>query len=151
MHKYPGISTTKDDLISYSADSTTIKPLLEITGNHINLSDYYTTSSPTPDHPYLTIPSCRAINFMHVCCDLNKCRGTAESARHNHSYPYLYEADMELTSEDDYNSIKKEDNEMSSDKGPLSAIRKDLFKNYKAPSTNVNLTDWYNNLQIVLS
>ena len=40
---------------------------------------------------------------------------------------------------------------MSSDEEPLSRIPEELFEKYKTPSTNVNLTDRYNNLQIVPS
>ena len=73
MQKYPGVSTTEDDRIPHSIDSATIRPLQEITSNHINLSDYSTTFSPTSNHPYHNIPSCRAINFTHVDCNFNKC------------------------------------------------------------------------------
>ena len=69
MHKYPSISATEDDLIPQSIDSTTIKPLQEITSNHINLSDHSTTSSPTLNYPYHILQSCGAINFTHVDCD----------------------------------------------------------------------------------
>ena len=40
---------------------------------------------------------------------------------------------------------------MSSDKEPLSPTRGELLEKYKAPSTNVNLTDRYNNLRILPS
>ena len=40
---------------------------------------------------------------------------------------------------------------MSLDEEPLSSIPGELFEMYKAPSTNVNLTDTYKNLQIALS
>ena len=58
---------------------------------------------------------------------------------------------MEVTCEDDNKIIKKKDKEVSSDKEPLSPIPEELFEKYKAPSTNVNLTDGYNNLRIVPS
>ena len=132
-------------------DSTTIRLLQEITRNHTNLSYHSTTSSPTSNEPYHNIPSGRAINFNHVDCDFNKCRGRAEIAGHDRSCPYLDEEDMEVTSEDDYQVIKKEDKKMSSDEEPLSPIPEKLFEKYKAPSTNVNLTDGNNNLHIVLS
>ena len=109
MHKYLGISATEDDLIPHSVDSTTGKPLQEITTNHINLSDHSTTSSPTPNHSYHNMPSRGAINFNDVNCDFHKCRGRAETARHHHSCPYPDEEHMELTSKDDYKVIKKED------------------------------------------
>ena len=58
---------------------------------------------------------------------------------------------MEFTSEDDYKVIKKKDKQVSSDEEPLSAITEELFENYIAPPTHVNLIDGYNNLRIVLS
>ena len=101
MHKYAGISTTEDDLISYSVDTTTIRPLQEMTSKHINLSNDSTTSSPTSNHPYHNMLSCRAINFNHVDSDFNKCRGTAEIAGHHYSCLYLDVEEMEVTSEHD--------------------------------------------------
>ena len=151
MHEYLVVSTTEDDLIPYSVDSTTIRPLQEIISNHINFSDHLTTSSPTLDHPYHNMPPRGAINFTHVDCNFNKCRGRAETAGHHHSYSYLDEEDMELNTEDDYEVIKKEDKDVSSDEEPLSPIPEELFVKYKAPSNNVNLTDWYRNLRIVPS
>ena len=74
MYKYPGISTTKDDLIPHSVDYTTIKPWQEIVGSYINLADYSTSSSPTLEQPYQNVLSCRDMNFMHIDCDFNKCR-----------------------------------------------------------------------------
>ena len=47
--------------------------------------------------------------------------------------------------------MENEDKEVSSDKELLSAILEELFEKYKARSTDINLTDVYNNLQIVLS
>ena len=58
---------------------------------------------------------------------------------------------MELTSKDDCQVINKEDKEVSTDEEPLFPVQEELFEKYKAPSTNVNLTDGYNNLQIVPS
>ena len=92
-----------------------------------------------------------AINFTHVDCDFNKCRGGAETAGHRHSWPCLDEEDRELNSEDDYKVIKKEDKEVSSHEKPLSPIPEERFKKYKAPSTHVNPTDAYNNLRNVPS
>ena len=151
MDKYPGVSTTEDNLIPCSVDSTTIRPWQEITSNHIKLSDHSTTSYPTSNHPYYNMLSREAINCHHVDCDFNKCSGRAETTGHCHSCSYLDEEDMQLTSEDDYEIIKKEDKELSSDQEPLSPILEELFEKYKAPSTNVNLTDAYNNLRIVPS
>ena len=102
MYKYPGVSTTENDLIPHSVDSTTIRPLQEITNNHINLSDHSTTSSSTSNHPDHNMPPRGAINFTHVDCDFNKCRGRAEIAGHHHSCLYLHEEDMEVTSKNDY-------------------------------------------------
>ena len=151
MHRYPGVSTTEDDLIPHGVDSTTIRPLPEINSNHIYLSDHSTTSSATSNHLHNNMPSRRAINFTHVNCDFNKCRGRAENTGHQHSCPCLDEEDMELYSEDDYEVIKKEDKEVSSDEEALSPVPEKLFENYKAPSTIVNLIDGYNNLRIVPS
>ena len=151
MPKCPGISTTKDDLILHSVDSTTITPLQEINSNHINLSDHSTTSSSTLAHLCHNMPPCRAMNFTHVDCDFNKCRSRAKIAGHHHSGPYLDEEDMEVTSKDDYEVINKEDKQVSSDEEPLSPILEELFEKYQASSTNVTLTNGYNNLQIVPS
>ena len=115
MQKYPGISTTKDDLIPYSVHSITIKPLQEIPSNHINLSDPSTTSSPTSNQPYTEMPPCRAINFTHVACAFNKCRGRAETTGHYNSCPYLAEDDMELKTKNNCEVIKKADKKVSSD------------------------------------
>ena len=122
MHKYPSGSTTKDNLIPYIMDSTSIRPLHEITSNRINLTDHSTTSSPMSDHPCHNMPPRGEINFTHIACDFNKCRGRAETTRHYNSCPYLYEDDIEITSDDDYEVIKKEDKELSSDQEPLSPI-----------------------------
>ena len=151
IYKYPGISTTEDDLIPHNIDFTTIRPLQEITSNHINLSDHSTTSSPTSNLPYHNMPPCGAINFTHVDCDFNKYRGRAEIVRQHHSCPYLDKEDMVVSREDNYKVIKKEDKEVSSDEEPLSPTPEELFEKYKAPSTNVNLTDGYHNLGIVPS
>ena len=151
MHKYPGVSTTEDDHIPHRLDSTTIRPLQEINSNHINFSDHSATSTPTYNHPYHNMPYCGAINFTHVDGDFNKCRGRAENCGHYHSCPYLEEEDMEHHSEDDYKLINQEDKEVSSDKESPSPIPEELFETYKAPSTNVNLTDVYKNLWIVPS
>ena len=97
------------------------------------------------------MPSCRAISFNHVDCDFNKCRGRAEIAGYYHRCPYVKKEDMEVPSKDDYQVIKKEDKEVSSDEEPLSPVQEKVFKKYEAPSTNVNLTDRYNNLRIVRS
>ena len=115
MHKYPGVTTTKDDLIPHSVDSTTIRPLQEITSNQINLSDHSTIYSPTSNHPYHNMPPGGAINFTHVDCDYNNCRGRAEIAGPHRSCPYLDEENMEVSREDDYQVIKKEDKEVFSD------------------------------------
>ena len=101
MHKYAGVSNTKDNLIPYVVDSTSIRPLQEITSKHMKLSDYSTISSPTLNHPDHNMPSCGDIKSIHVDCDLNNCRGRAGAARHHHSSPYLNEADMETSSNDD--------------------------------------------------
>ena len=77
MHKYLGLSTTEDDLIPHSVDSTTFSPLQQITRQH-------------------------------------------------HSWPYLEKEYMEVTSEDDYVTIKKEDKVLSSDEKPLSPILEGL-------------------------
>ena len=58
---------------------------------------------------------------------------------------------MQLASEDDSEVIKKEHKEVSYDKEPLSSIPGELFEKYKATSTNVNLTDRCNKVQIVPS
>ena len=87
------------------------------------------------------MPSRRAINFNHVACDFNKYRGRAKTAGHHHSCLCLDEEDVEITSEDDYKVIKKENKEVSSDEQPLSPTLEELFEKYKAPSTNVYLTD----------
>ena len=97
------------------------------------------------------MPSCGAINFTHVDCDFNKCRGRAETAVHHHSCSYLDVEDMELNTKYHYEVIKKDDKEVSSDEEPLSPIPEELFEKYNASSTNVNLTDGYNNLRIVQS
>ena len=97
------------------------------------------------------MPPCRVINFTHVDYDFNKCRLKAEMAGHYRSCPRLEEEDIEVTSKDDYEVFKKEDKEVFSDEQPLSPIQEEHFKKYKAPSTNVNLTDRYNHLWIVLS
>ena len=151
MYTYLGVSTTEDDLIPHSVDSTTIRPLQEITSNHINLADHSTISSSTSNYPYHKMPSRGAINYNHVHYDFNKCRDRAEVTGRHHRCPYLDEEDMEVASEDDYEVIKEENNEVSSDEEPLSPIPEQLFENYKTPSTNVNLTDWYNKVQIVPS
>ena len=98
MHKYLGVSTTEDNLIPHSVDAATIRPLQEITSNRIILSDHSSTSSPTINHLYHNMLSWGAINFDHVDCDFNKCRGTTETAVHSHSCPYLDEEDIELSS-----------------------------------------------------
>ena len=97
------------------------------------------------------MPSWGAINFNHVDCDFNKCRGRAGIARHYHSCPCLDKEDMEVTSEDYYEVIKKEDKEVSSNEQHLSPMPRELLEKYKALSTNVNLTNGYNNLWIVRS
>ena len=58
---------------------------------------------------------------------------------------------MDISSEDDYKVIKKEDKQVSSDEEPLCPILEELFEKYNAASTNVNLIDGYNNWQIVPS
>ena len=105
MHKYLVASTTKNNLISHSIDSTTIRPLQGINCNHINLSDHSTISCPTLDHYYHNMPLCGAINFAHGNCNFNKCRGRAKIAGHHYSCPYLDEEHMELTSKDNYKVI----------------------------------------------
>ena len=108
MHKYSLISTSEDDLIPHSVVSTTIKPLQEITSNHINLSGYSITSSPTSNWPFSKMPPHGAINFPYVDSNLNKCSGRAITARHHHSCPYLDKEDMELISEDNDQVNKKD-------------------------------------------
>ena len=88
-------------LISHTVDSTTIRPLQDITSNHINLLDHSTTSSPTSNHHYANMPSRGDIHFTHVDCNFDKCRGRAEPSSHHYSYLYPDEEDVELTSEDD--------------------------------------------------
>ena len=83
--------------------------------------------------------------------NFNKCRDKAENAGHYHNSLYLDEADIELTSEDNWEVIKKKDKKKSSNEDPLSSIPEELFEKYKVPSTNINLTDRDNNLQVVLS
>jgi hypothetical protein len=148
MHKYPGITTTEDDFIPHRIDSTVIRPLQEITSNHIYLSEHSSTSTPSSYHSENNMPSRGAINFHHVDCDFNKCRGRSETVGHHHSCPYLDEEDMELTSEDDYEVIKKEDKQESSEEDSLSPIPEELFEKYKAPPTKVNLSDGYYNLRL---
>ena len=58
---------------------------------------------------------------------------------------------MEPNSEDNYVVIKKNDKEVTSDEVSLSLILEDIFEKYKALSANINLTDRYNYLKIVLS
>ena len=57
MNKYPHVSTTEDDFIPHSVDSTTAKPLQEIPSNYINLSDHCIISCPTSNHLYHSTPS----------------------------------------------------------------------------------------------
>ena len=130
VHKYPGVSSIEDDLIPYSVDSTTIRPLPEITSNHINLSNHSTTSSPTSNNSYQNMPSRGSINFNHVDCDFNKGRGRAEIAVHHHCCPYLDQEDMEISSEDVYEVMNKEYKKMSSQEEPLSPIEDELFEKY---------------------
>ena len=151
MHKYPAVSTTKDNLIPHRIDSTTIRPVQKITSNHINLSDYSTIASSTSNQLYYYMPLCRAINFTHVNCNYDKCRGRTETTGHYYSCPYPNEKDIGLTSEDNYKVIKKEDKKVSSDEEPLASIVEELFGKYKAPSTNIYVTGRYNNLWIVPS
>ena len=151
IHKYTSVSIIEDDLIPHHVDSATIRALQEITSNHINLSDHSTASSPTSDHPYLNMPTAGAINFTHVYCDFNKCRGRAETARHHHSCLYLDNKQMELNIKGDYKVIEKEDKEVYSDEEPLSPMAGKRFENYQAPTTNANPTDGYNNLRMVPS
>ena len=150
MNIYVGISTTKDHLIPHGVDSTTIRSLQEITSNHINLFDHSTTSSPTSNHPCHNMPSCRPINFNRVKCDFNKCIWRAEIRGHHHSCPYPGEEDMEVTSKNDYKVIKKQCKKGSSNEYHLSPVPKELFVNYQVPSANINLTNVYNKLRIVL-
>ena len=98
IYKYLCISTTKDNLIPYSIDSTTIRPFQEITIRHINVSDCSTTSSSTSGHTCNNMLARGAINFTCIDCDFNKCRGGAETTGHYHSCSLLDEEDMELTS-----------------------------------------------------
>ena len=58
---------------------------------------------------------------------------------------------MELSGEDDYEVIKKEEKEVCADEEPLSAILEELFRKHQASSTNVNLMDGYHNRQVVPS
>ena len=75
-----------------------------------------------------------AINFTYVDHHLSKYRGLAETTGHYHSCPYLGEEDIEVTSQDNYEVIKKEDKAVSSDKEPLSLIAEELFEKYKPPT-----------------
>ena len=102
MKKYQRVSTTEDNLILYSVDSTTIRPSQDVTYNHINLSGHCATSSPASDHQYHNMPPYRAINFTNVNYRFTKCRSRAKTIGHYHRYPYLDKEDVELTNEDDY-------------------------------------------------
>ena len=128
MYKYPVVSTTEDELIPHSVDSTTIRPLQQIVSTDINLSDQSTTSKPTSDHLYYIMLSFKDIDFTHVTYNFNKCRERAETAGHYYSCLYLDEEDMELTSEDDYEVSKKDKTEVSSNKESLSQIQEEVIK-----------------------
>ena len=153
MYKYSGVSTTEDDLIPHSVDSTTFRPLQDITSNHIYRSAQSTTSSLGSDNSYHNMSPCRSINLTHVDYDINKSRGRAETTGHYHSCPHLDVEDMELCSEDDYEVSKKKDKEVFSDEEPLSPTPEELFEKYKASSTNNNLRPYYHSVsqQVVLS
>ena len=122
INKYLSVSTTRDNFIRYCVDSATIKPLREIRNNHISISNHATTSAPTSDHLCNNIPPSLAINFTHVDCDFNTCRGIADTDGHHHSYSHLDEEEMKLTSEDDYDIITKQGKVVSSNEALLSSI-----------------------------
>lgn len=67
---------------------------------------------------------------MNVDCDLHKCKGRVETTLHHLSYLYLHQKDMELTSKNNYEVIKKEHKEVSSGEAPLSSILEKLFQKY---------------------
>ena len=92
------------------------------------------------------MPSCGAINYTYVNLIFNTCKGRAKTTGHHYSCPYLDKEDMELNNEDNYKVIKKEDTEVSLKEKHLSPIPKELFKKYKALSTNVSITYGSNNL-----
>ena len=151
VHKYLVIYTTKDNFIPYIVDSTTIGVLHEITRKCIWASDRSARSFPTSNQCCYNVPACRGIKFTHVACNLYKYRGRAESTGPFHSCPYLIEENMELTSEADYELIRKEVKELSAKEEPLSSILEELLEKYKASSTNINIIDAYYILQVVLS
>ena len=91
------------------------------------------------------------VNFTHVYCEFHKCRSRAETTRHHQSCLYPDEEDIEITSADEYEGIWKKDKEVSSDEEPLSSIAEGRFDKYKALSINNNLTNRYNNLQVIQS
>ena len=151
MQKSADVSTSEYNLISHSINSTTIRPLQEITSNYINLSDYSITSSPTSDHPCHKMPSCGAINFTYVNCLCNKCRDRANNGKHHYSCLYVDKEDIKFSRENDYEVINKESKEVSSDEEPLSSILEKLFEKYKDNSTNINPRGGYHTLQVVPS
>ena len=141
VHKFPGTCTTKHDLIPHSVDAIMIRPLQQITSNHINIADHSTTTSWHSNQLCTNMPPYRAINLLHIDCDFNKCSGRAETDRYQHSCLYLVEDGMEQNREDDYQVIKKADKEVSSNEECLSPIPEEIFDKYKVPSTKVNQTD----------
>ena len=151
MYKYPGVYTPENHFIPYTVDSTSIRPLQGITSNLNNLSDHDVISFPTSNNLHEDIPSRRAIIFNLVDYDLNTYRGRAEIARHHHSCLYLDEEDIEVIRENHSEIIKKNHKGVSSDDEPLTPITEERFDMYKGLSTNINLTDVYNNVRIVLS
>ena len=122
MEKYPGVSTTKDDLIPHIIAFINIRPLQEITSNHINLSDQSATSSHISKYPFYNMPGCRDINFTNVNCEVNKCKSRAEIAEHHDGCRYLNEEDMQLNSADNHKIIQMENKWMSLDEDTRSPI-----------------------------
>ena len=99
MYTYLEVFFTKDDLMSYSVGSTTIRLLQEITSTHINLSDHSTTLSTISKHPYHNLTPSRAVNVPYVDCDLSKYRGRGETTGHYHSCLYLDEENTNSSAE----------------------------------------------------
>ena len=144
--KYLGVSTTEDNGIPHGVDLATIRPLQEITSNYINFSNHSTTSAVTSDHLWSNVPPRKDINFTHVDYNFDKCRNRAKAAGHYHNCPHLDKEDMKLTQEDDCKVIKQKNKKVSLDEQLLSSMPEECFEKYTAPSTNINLTDRYNNL-----
>jgi len=92
VHKYPRRPTSEKDFIPQYINPTPVY----YTGNKLLFSDTYnsilitsTTSTAT------TMDSCGSINFKHVDCDYNKCRGREISLGHHSSCPFMDEDDQQ--------------------------------------------------------